>query len=91
MCLMTGLTGEMNLNCSETLGFQLRTLAEQRDAEIRKFTVSNPFVEANAAKVFLKTNGLVTNKYGYPWKEPEYKIRPLACSELLIGGSHSGV
>lgn len=56
----------MKLNCSETLGFQLRTLAEQRDAEVGRFVVSDPFVEANTAEVLLKTNGLANKKYGYP-------------------------
>lgn len=73
----------MKLNCSETLGFELRTLVEQRDAEVRRFGVSDLSVEATAAEVFLKKVGPVTNKYGYQWREPEYEIRPLACSELL--------
>lgn len=38
--------------------------AEQRDAEVKKFGVSNPFVEANTVYVFLKTNRLVINKDG---------------------------
>ena len=60
----------MKLNCSEALGFLLRTLAEQTDAVVGKFRASSPFVEATAAKVFFKTNGLVTNTYGYLWTEP---------------------
>lgn len=41
----------MKPNCSETLGFELRTLAEKRDAEVAKF----------GAQTLTRTDGLLTN------------------------------
>lgn len=41
----------MKPDCSETLGFQLRTLAEKRDTEVTKF----------GAETLRQTDGLLTN------------------------------
>lgn len=48
----------MRLDCLETLGFQLRKLAEKRDAEGAGFVVTAAFVERRCSR------RLINNKYG---------------------------
>lgn len=48
----------MRLDCLETLGFQLRKLAEKRDAGGAGFAVTGTFVESRCSRK------LLNNKYG---------------------------